>query len=550
MIFSPDELKHTQLLVKTICYQTKKILLVEDYDQVIAYTKSMLVLLGFSQIVVAKNAEAALHACRKTHFDLILCDYNLGQGRDGYQLFEALKAESLLKADCSFIVVSGERHRQDVYGMVEFLPDDYLLKPFNYAGLQRRIERAIEVKQALCQPYQLIAEENYADALQACDVAIEEHPKYQTYVRRLKGELLVKLGRYHSAEQLYQDVLSFRELPWARLGLAVAKFNLQQEAEAELMLAELSQQAETKIEAMDWLCKLYLKQSKVQDAFEMVRQVAEASPKNYLRQHRLANLAVVNNQPELAVRVHARLLEAARYSIHDTADNMLNYARAMVQAAQHQTEREKQRTLAKVCSFIKDIKKRFSPDSYMQDQRVIEARIDLLLGHKDKAVAKLQQSEELSLGKAPSPSGLLDRARAYFEAGNLAMSDHYMKELSDKAQATEWYDTSVLVMYRAEQDKYAEKRDLMIDSNNAGMEAYRKGHYSDAIRYFCEAQKAMPANANIALNLLQAISQKGRLNNELIDLSHQCIDVIDKASLFFEQRQRYQLVKQNIQQIL
>jgi hypothetical protein len=60
----------------------------------------------------------------------------------------------------------------------------------------------------------------------------------------------------------------------------------------------------------------------------------------------------------------------------------------------------------------------------------------------------------------------------------------------------------------------------------------------------------MPANANIALNLLQAISQKGRLNDELIDISHQCIDVIDKASLFFEQRQRYQLVKQNIQQIL
>jgi tetratricopeptide (TPR) repeat protein len=259
---------------------------------------------------------------------------------------------------------------------------------------------------------------------------------------------------------------------------------------------------------------------------------------------------VVNNQPELAVRVHARLLEAARYSIHDTADNMLNYARAMVQAAQHQTEREKQRTLAKVSAFIKDIKKRFNPDSYMQDQCVVEARIELLLGHKDIAVAKLQQSEELSLGKAPSPSGLLDRARAYFEAGNLLMSDHYMKELSDKAQAAEWYDASVFVMYRAEQDKYAEKRDLMIDSNKAGMEAYRRGHYSEAIRHFYQAQKAMPANANIALNLLQAISQKGRLNDELIDISHQCIDVIDKASLFFEQRQRYQLVKQNIQQIL
>lgn len=538
------------MLSKTLCYQTKKILLVEDYDQVIAYTKSMLALLGFTQIVVAKNADAALSACRKTYFDLILCDYNLGPGRDGYQLFEALKAERLLKADCSFIVISGERHRQDVYGMVEFLPDDYLLKPFNYAELQRRIDRATEVKNVLRPAYQMIAEENYSDALQACDVAMEEDPKYQTYVMRLKGELLVKLGLYHSAQQLYQDVLSFRDLPWAKLGLAVVKVNLQQDLEAEIMLTELVQQAETKIEAMDWLSRLYLKQNKVSSAFEMVRKVAEVSPKNYLRQHTLANLAVINNQPELAVRVHARLLEAARYSIYDTADNMLNYARALVLAAQSQSAKEKQLTLAKVCSFMKDIKKRFNPDTYIQDQRVIEARIELLEGNKDKAVETLRQSEELSLGKAPSSSGLLDRARAYFEAGNLSMSDHYMKELSSRSQGSEWYDCSLFMMYRSEQDKYAEKRDQMVDSNKAGMEAYHKGNYSEAIRHFREAQKAMPANASIALNLLQAISQRGRLNDDLIGLSHQCIDVIDKASLFFEQRRRYQLVKQSIQQIL
>ncbi len=538
------------MIPKNPCYQTKKVLLVEDYDQVIAYTKSMLTLLGFTQIAIAKNADAALLACRKTYFDLILCDYNLGPGRDGYQLFEALKAEALLKADCSFIVVSGERHRQDVYGMVEFLPDDYLLKPFNYAELKRRIERALEVKQVLRQTYQMIVDENYADALQACDVAMAEQPKYQSYVRRLKGELLMKLGLYHSASQLYQDVLAVRDLPWAKLGLVIAKFNLQQEAEAELMLSELAQQAETKIEAMDWLSRLYLKQNKVESAFDMVRKVADASPKNYLRQHRLANLAVINNQPELAVRVHARLLEAARYSIYDTADNMLNYARALVQAAQRQPVKEKQLTLAKVCSFMKEVKKRFNPDSYLQDQRVIEARLDLLEGHKDKAVEKLKQSEELSLGKAPSPAGLLDRARAYFEAGDLAMSDHYMKVLSSRAQSTEWHDHSLCMMYHSEQQKYSEKRDLMVDHHNAGMEAYRHGQYSEAIRYFRQALRAMPGNANIALNLLQAISQKGRLNDELINLSHQCIDIIDHTSLFYEQRQRYQLVKRHMQQIL
>lgn len=538
------------MLAHKDCYQTKKVLVVEDYDQVIAYMKSMLSVLGFAQIAVAKNAETALQTCRKTSFDLILCDYNLGPGRDGYQLFEALKAEGLLKPDCSFIVVSGERHRQDVYGMVEFLPDDYLLKPFNYAELQRRIDRAIQVKNVLRQAYQLIAEENFSDALQACDSAMQQHPRYQTYVRRLKGELFIKLGLYSSAEQLYRDVLSVRDLPWAKLGLAVAKIHLKQQEDAELMLNELVQQAETKIEAMDWLSRLYLTQNKIEQAFHTVRKVADASPKNYLRQHVLANLAVINNQPELAVRVHARLLEAARHSIYDTADNMLNYARALVQAAQQQSIREKQLTLAKVQAFIRDIKKRFNPESYVQDQLVIEARLALLEGRKDKALELLQQSEELSLGKAPTDAGLLDRARAYFDAGNLAMSDHYMKQLGDRTEQQDWYNSALGMMFNSEQTKYSQKRDVMVDSNNAGMQAYGRGQYSEAIRYFSQAYQAMPANTTIALNLLQAISQRGRMNDDLIDLSHQCINVIEKAPLYQEQRKRYQAIKQQIQHIL
>ena len=162
--------------------------------------KSMLALIGFDHVVVARNAETAMSACRKTDFDFILCDYNLGIGRDGYQLFEALKAEHCLKHSCCFIVVSGERHRQSVYGMIEFLPDDYLLKPFSYAELERRIERAFQVKRALKYAYQMIAEENYPDAIQACDIALEQYPVHHTYTQRLKGELLVKVCLLYTSD--------------------------------------------------------------------------------------------------------------------------------------------------------------------------------------------------------------------------------------------------------------------------------------------------------------------------------------------------------------
>jgi DNA-binding NarL/FixJ family response regulator len=535
---------------KRAFYRSKKVLIIEDYEQVIAYMKSMLALIGFDQVIVARNAETAMSACRKTDFDFILCDYNLGAGRDGYQLFEALKAEGALKHSCCFIVVSGERHRQLVYGMIEFQPDDYLLKPFNYAELERRISRALQIKSALNSVYQLIGAENYADAIQACDLALEQHPFHQAYIQRLKGELLVKVGRYQEAEALYLSVLANRELSWAKLGLAVAKGYQEQNNEAEGMLIELANQPETKIEALDWLTRLYLSQNRTEDAFHTVRIVAEASPKNYLRQHVLANLAVINNQPDLAVRIHARLLEAAKYSVYDTADNMLNYARAMIQNAQSLSVRNRRTALGKVEYFLKEVKKRFHPASYEQDQLVIEARIAVLEGKTEQAKSLLQQSEALSLGKTLSPSALLDRARAYFETGNLAMSDHYMGSLNTLSQSSDLYHKALNVMFLSEQDKYSGKRNHMMASHNAGIEAYGQKHYSEAISYFIDAQKTMPANANIAMNLLQAISQRGRLNEDLLSLAHQCMNIIDGAELAKDQRRRYQVIKEQIQQML
>jgi len=163
----------------------------------------------------------------------------------------------------------------------------------------------------------------------------------------------------------------------------------------------------------------------------------------------------------------------------------------------------------------------------------------------------LKHSEDLSRDKAPTAAGLLDRARAYFESGNLAMSDHYMEALNSQSQSADLYHKAINTMLVTEQKKYQNKRATMMSSNNAGIEAYGQGQYSEAIQYFIEAQKAMPANVNIALNLLQAISQRGRLNEDLLSLSHRCMNVIEQeAELPKEQRKRYQYIRAQIQSML
>lgn len=294
-------------------YKNKTVLVVDDSDQIRSYFKSMLLLIGFDDVTLARDAEMALSCCRRIPFDFILCDFHLGVGRDGYQLFEVLRTEQLLKADSCFLVVSAERQRQAVYGIVEFQPDDYLLKPFSYAELERRISRAYHIKQALKLAYQAIHQREFADAVTACDHAVDHRSKYAMHATRLKAELLVRLERFDEAEHLYQWALTVRDFAWARLGLAVTYGYQGRSQEAEAALQELAGQAETKIEALDWLTRLYISQQKPAEALATVEQVAKTSPRNYLRQHVLATLAVIEDRKDLAVQVHQRLLTAARY---------------------------------------------------------------------------------------------------------------------------------------------------------------------------------------------------------------------------------------------
>ena len=111
-------------------YRCKQILIIDDCAPVRTSIKAMAQQIGFESIHLARDANEAIAKCHEIPFDFILSDFNLGEGKDGYQLFETLKTRQLLAPLNCFIMVSAENQRQIVHGMIELQPDDYLLKPF------------------------------------------------------------------------------------------------------------------------------------------------------------------------------------------------------------------------------------------------------------------------------------------------------------------------------------------------------------------------------------------------------------------------------------
>jgi len=531
-------------------YRTKKVLVVDDCDPVRASIKGMLQKIGFEYIASATDANAAIANCTEVEYDFILSDFNLGEGKDGYQLFEALKFLNILKPGACFVIISAESQRQIVHGVIELQPDSYLLKPFSFIQLEKRLLRAYQIKHSLMRVYEEIHQQKFIEAANSCEHVIKGEPEFAVFALRLRGELLIQIEHYSAAEQLYQTVLSRREFAWAKLGLAISRFCQERWLEAEFELRELSKLDETRIEALDWLSRLLIKRQLLKDAYDTLAEVTKLSPKNYIRQKALANLAIINGAKEDAVKIYAKLQSAARYSIYDTPDNFLNYARAMVEQAKEANKLDQHKMLKKAEDVVGNIVKRFSIDSYQHEDLALRARIAILRGNPDEARELLRKSDALEEGKNLSLEARLDKARAYFESGNLSRSDEYMSQLDDVSESDNLLANTLTVMIQTQHKVHDNLREEIKTLNNDGLDAYQRGYFGRALEFFQKAFDYMPYNPSLALNLLQTISKIGGVNKESAKLARRCVDILEQSELNEGNQKRFQAVMKDLQDLL
>ncbi len=531
-------------------YKAKKVLIVDDCDPVRASIKGMLQKIGFEHISQAPDANAAIANCTEIQYDFILSDFNLGEGKDGYQLFEALKHLRLLKPGCCFIIISAESHRQIVHGVIELQPDSYLLKPFSFVQLEKRLMRAFEIKHTLYKVYQEIAEDLFIEAANSCEQVIKNDPEYAVFALRLRGELLLKIEHYQAAEQLYLSILSRREYAWAKLGLAIARFCQQRWLEAEFELRELSKMDETRVEALDWLSRLFLKRQLYKDAYETLNEVTKLSPKNYKRQKALANLANINGLKDDAVKIYARLQQAARYSIFDTPDNFLNYARAILELTKDANKLEQTRHFKKIDEVLANISKRFALESYLHEELAVRARVAVLRGNIDEARELLSKSDAAQTGKALTAEACLDKAKAYFEAGNLSRSDEFMQQLDEMAEYDDLLANTLTVLIQGEHKAHDHLREEIKTLNNDGLDAYQNGYYGRALEFFNKAFDYMPYNPSLALNLLQTISKIGGVTKDTAKLARRCVEILEQSELNEGNTKRFAAVMKELNSLL
>lgn len=526
-------------------YSDKSVLIVDDCEPIRSAVKAMLQKIGFNRIGSANNGLIAVQKCENSVFDFLLVDFNLGEGKDGYQLFEELKNKDLLSPTCCFIMMSAESRRQIVHGIVELQPDDYLLKPFTYKGLEKRCGRTWQKKSALSKIYEAIFEEQPEIAIKACDQASRKTPEYAAFALRLKGELLIKTKQYEDARKMYQAVLSNRELPWAVLGNSIARIKLGDWQDAEKTLMMLAELDETKVEALDWLGRLYIQREQLKEAQAKLAEAARVSPRNIHRQRALANLAIINGQVDEAVRAFAKIISASRYSVYDTPENYLNFARCLVDLCKDSNKLDAAKQIGKALEVLNSVGRRFYSEVYKPQELVIQARINASKGNMEEAREQLNECEKLKVNELTADQ-CLDRAKAYFSTGNLSKSDEYMTQLDELTDNDDLVSSTIKILVDKEKEDHEQLREKIRILNNEGLAAYKNGIYGKAMDNFKEAFIYMPSNASLALNLVQSITKTGVNDSDSKRLCRRCVELIDKSDLSESNTRRYLTIREDV----
>jgi len=306
---------------------SKHYLVIDDFADMRSMLRSMLVAYGVTKIDNAANGKDAVKLLSKNNYDVVLCDYNLGEGRDGQQVLEEARDKGYIKYSTAFLMLTAENTMEMVMGAVEYLPDDYLSKPFNKDMLRSRLEKTIIKKGELEEIVKLLNKDQYAEAIALCDRQIAQKPRNIAEIIKVKGDILIKSGKYDEAAAIYEGVLAKRDVPWAMMGLGKVRFHTQNYLEAKNIFQKTIEQVSTHVEAYDWLAKATLALGDQREAMKILAAATEISPKAILRQMELGNLALKEKDVGIATKAFKKAVQVGTNSIYQTPSNYTKLAK-------------------------------------------------------------------------------------------------------------------------------------------------------------------------------------------------------------------------------
>jgi tetratricopeptide (TPR) repeat protein len=510
-------------------FASKNYLIIDDFQGMRSMMREMLKSFGAKHIDTATNGAEAITNLEKNKYDVVLCDYNLGVGKNGQQILEEAKHRDLIGLATAWLIVTAEKTSDLVIGAAEFMPDDYIIKPVNEATMRSRLEKVIARKDSLLDIEKTLRAKNYARTVALCDELLVANKTNATELLRIKTNTLMTMGKYDQAKQVFEQILAKRDIPWAKTGLGKVAFYSGDMDRARQLFREVIGDNPAYLEAHDWLAKSYEVTEELDEAQRVLARCTELSPNSVIRQKNLGEIAHKRGDLDTAENAFRKTIKLGEFSVHKTPIAYLG--------------------LAKICSdkensiealqILKNVHKEFDGPDTKLHAKVLEGMVyrksgDFIsAGKLSKEVAELVKQDKDIL----PPGVMVEAAQLFLETGNKEAAEELAQVIVKNnhentkllAQVNELYAQAGL---QDEGKKIVEtSRQEVVEANNRGVTLAKEGKLDEAIQVLRDARTMLPNNKRIMINLANvavlAMRQGGR-TDVLMQTARECLDRVSK----------------------
>lgn len=513
-----------------IDFKSKTVLIIDDHPGMRSSLRTTMSGCGAIAIDMAQNVADALRRVQSRTYDIIICDYDLEDTRSGQHLLEELRHKRLISMSTAFLMVTAERGYEKVVAAAELAPDDYLIKPFTASTLMARIERTLAKKRLFSKVHALMDRCRVAEAVSACDEIIAQAKgKYVVDALRLKAEFCLALGKHTEAHSIYEKVMAFQAIPWARMGLARSMVLRAGHAEAEPILADLVAEHPGYLGAYDLLAQVQIALDKPAEAQSVLARAVERSP-SIPRQRALGESARMSGDIEVAEKAFQAVVGSSKKSALTNAEDFANLVRLQLDMGKVDAAA---RTVADLNAGLEpnattEIVSALMSSLVLQkqgDSAEAREKLDHAIALQERTQSDLSDTLAMDVVKSCRINGRPDHAAKVLK--QVIRDNHDSQSFLAHARAVmNEFDMATEV------DKIAkESAKEAVHLNNQGVALAKQGDLPGAVAILSQAADQMPGNAQIVLNAAHSILV-------LIEKSGWDQDLMQKAKSYLDRARK------------
>ena len=519
-------------------YATKRCLIIDDMAQVRGDLKRMLRTFGLLKLDTAATSSQAIGLCQNTAYDLVLCDYNLGEGQDGQQLLEELRFRKLLKNTSLFVMITAETSRAMVLGALEYLPDDYLSKPITQLLLQTRLNKIVIRHEDLLPIKRELDNEDAVAAIAACQQKLDDNGRYTSSYLRIQAELLFRQKRYPEAREIYELSLKTQQPVWALLGLGKSYLAQEHFVQAEATLKSVAEKDMRFVETHDILAELYAQQGRFEEAQSAMEDATEFSPKSVLRQRRLAAMAKQNRDPATCLKARKQTLKFAEHSCHYTPQDYFDTCTELLEGFAGLNAREQSQRVKLVDGYLKRAKRKH-PDckSMALQDKAARVKLALLQNKGSEAKKLLAEADELLENNSIGAYARLELADARGKCGDKEGAMALLLQVSRDTPNNE--DLADRVDALSDEPISRKGKKLAETLTSRGIKFFEKKSHDAAIEVFLRATSLFPNHVGLRLNIAHVALTKAVQSGVTPELQQLCQHNMAHVGMLAENHKQY-----------